>query len=103
MENIQSGIVDEDIDWAERIGDSMPKQTRLFGIGQIRIKARVSGARKAGETGRGGLAVIAIVNRYVHAPLRELQSDDAPDSTRCAGHQRDLFSVRVRRFAPSRS
>src|SRR5580704_7636123 len=103
MKNIESGGVDENVDGAEGIADPSPEQARLPRIGQIRVKTRVPRARKTCEARRGGLAVIAIVNRNLHTALRKLQSDDAADAARGTGHQRDLLSVSARRLAPSRS
>ena len=54
-------------------------------------------ARKTCETCRGGFAVVSVVKRDTHAALRKLQSDDAADSARRAGYQRDPAGGQYRR------
>ena len=100
---VQSGVVDQDIDGAEPLGNLLPESDGCCVLRQIGGEDGMPAARQTGEALLGGLPVVAVVKRNTHPALCELRGDDSTDAARGTGHESNDVGVRAQRLAPSRS
>src|SRR5260370_31030711 len=103
MLDVQSGVVDQDIDRAELFDNPLPEKERRLWVRQIGCEDGMPAARKTFQARLGGLSVIAVMNRNARSALCQLHGDDSTDAARGAGHERHGRQVRARRLAPSLS
>lgn len=103
MLDVQSGVVDQDIDCAELFDNPLPEQERRLWVRQVGSEDGMPAAGKTFQARLSGIPVIAVVNRNARSALRKLHGDDPADTARGAGHERHGREVRARRLAPSLS
>lgn len=103
MLDVQSGVVDQDIDCTELFDNPLPEQERRLWVRQIGIEDGMPAARKTFQARLGGSSVIAVMNRNARSALCKLHGDNPADAARGAGHERHGREVSAQRLAPSLS
>jgi hypothetical protein len=103
MLDVQSSVIDQDIDRAELFDNPLPEKERRLRVRQIGSEGGMPAARKTCQARVSGIPVIAVMNRNARSALCQLHGDDSTDAARGAGHECHGREARARRLAPSLS
>jgi len=89
-------VGDEDVEAAELVAHAVQQAFDLCGLSHVGLNGEAVGAARAHLLQRGlrRRLVLHVVDRDVHAVIRELQRDAPADAARAAGHERVLGSDR---------
>ena len=84
-----AGVVDEEVDPAERLGGARDEVAYLLGIGDVGPLRVDDGAVRAQLLGRRQhLVLVPCADRHAHALAHELAGDRGADPLRAAGDER---------------